>query len=222
VCVSLVLLGLLAAGAGAAKPSLLLTTFTSHEALTSSMALELRTIGAEVRTKNGSSSCRGLDTPATDVVNGSAEDRLELAKPNSKPDSCTSGAPFGWSSLEWVWSNFPFNHGFGEIVLKPHGKSTTEGKAELLPSASTSDLFAFGTTEAGIRRECSYSFKKLKGTWSGGRGEGFTLSFAGNKLKSAGSDDDPSCPKTVDVTALGVNSFAIRETLLENIEATIV
>jgi hypothetical protein len=200
VCVCAVLGGLAASSAAATMPSLLLVGGESKKAVPVGGELLIGITGEpEVTTKTGTASCLSLMFTGHVTSNGGRTIQIELQGSQEQNECFGSGAmPFASSSYLWSWGNFPFNHSFGEIVMKPKGKSQTSGSAELHPSPSTSDLVAFSATEGGLTRECFYSIKKLKGSWFSQKPTRLALE-KGDKLKSNGSENEASCPKTATI-----------------------
>ncbi|HEX3909353.1 MAG TPA: hypothetical protein VHW67_01460 [Solirubrobacteraceae bacterium] len=218
VCVCSALAGLTASSASAVKPSLLLIASGSKKpvAVGAELLVELRE--AEVRTSTGTANCGSLILPSRVIANGGSSIQIELQHAEEQSQCSGKGAmPFSSSSYLWYWGNFPFNHGFGEIVMKPKGKSTSTGKAELLPSPSTTDNVVFAATESGLTRECDYTYKKVKGSWfSGPLAE--TALEKGNKLKFSGAENEPRCPKTAVVSIL----FELRQAGVGPVEVEVV
>jgi hypothetical protein len=133
------------------------------------------------------------------TANGGASIQIELTRPASQNTCLEHGAmPFTKSQCLWGWGNFPFNHSFGKLVLKPKGKVQNEGIAELFPSPETSDLMIVSATEAGLTRECSYSLKMVKGASFVGTPTQIALT-KGDTMKSDGSENEASCPKTAKI-----------------------
>jgi hypothetical protein len=197
---------LLASSAFAAtKPSLLLVAHTSKKAVAVGTELVMGlSVTDKVTTKLGSTDCLSPTLTGHVTANGGASIQVELTRPASQNTCLEHGAmPFTSSQYLWGWGNFPFNHSFGKLVLKPKGKVQNEGLAELFPSPETSDLITFSATEASLTRECSYSFKKLKGLWFAGTPTQIALN-KGDKMKSDGSENEASCPKTATIP-IGLN-----------------
>jgi hypothetical protein len=200
VCACIVLAGLTASSALATKPSLLLIASGSKKPVAVGAELSIGLRESEVTTPTGTASCLGLTLPGRVTANGGSSIQIELQRAEA-PNQCSGhGMPFASSQYQWFWGNFPFNHSFGEIVMKPKGKSTSTGSAELHPSASTADDIGF-SAEEGLTRECDYSYKKLKGSWFSGPLAEMSLG-KGNKMKLNGSENEARCPKTAVVSVL--------------------
>jgi hypothetical protein len=204
-CACAALSALLASSAFAAKPSLLLVAHTSKKAVAVGTELVMGlSVTDKVTTKLGSTDCLSPTLTGHVTANGGASIQVELTRPASQNTCLEHGAmPFTKSQYLWGWGNFPFNHSFGKLVLKPKGKVQNEGIAELFPSPETNDLMTFSATEAELTRECSYSFKKLKGAWFVGTPTQIALN-KGDKMKSDGSENEASCPKSATIP-IGLN-----------------
>jgi hypothetical protein len=199
VCACVALTGLMASSALAVKPSLLLVASESKNPVAVGAEVEIELRETAVTTVTGTMECRGQLFPGSVTANGGSSIQIELQRAKSQSGCFGAAAmPFASSSYLWGWGNFPFNHSFGEIVMKPKGKLTSSGSAELHPSPSTADDIVFSAAEGGLTRECDYSYKKLTGYWSSGRPAVMHLE-KGDKMKLSGSENEASCPKTATI-----------------------
>jgi hypothetical protein len=207
----------------ATKPSLLLVTHTSKSSIAVGTELVLNvTVPADtVTTKTGKDECESPMLTGRVTANGGASISVELTR-SAEQEPCFSGGamPFGGSTYLWAWGNFPFNHSFGKLVMKPKGKSAKEGNAEMVPSPETSDLLTFAHEEGALERECSYSFKRLKGLWFSGAPTQIALN-KGDKMKSDGSENEALCPKTATIP-IHLNLRAVIKGTREVVEVELV